>query len=107
MVKQFEITWGYNCIKGSETRFMLYVKHGDQWKLIKELDSHCDGSEDGYKSFKQLVEHDAPVGKEFILGLSAVNQAGESEKIEYLISIPIPDPESPENFTIKILNGGD
>jgi len=102
MVKQFEITWSYNCIKGLETHFRFYVKLGEKWKLLKELESYCSGNDDGYKSFKEVIEYDASVGKEFILGLSAVNQNGESKKIKYPVYIPVPDPDSPENFAITV-----
>jgi len=103
MIKQFEIAWSYNCVKGTETRFRLYVKVGEEWKLIKEMDSRCVGNKEGSQSFTEVVEHDAPVGKEFTLGLTAINATGESEKTEYPVYIPIPDPDPPENFAVTIL----
>ena len=102
MNRQFEITWSYNCVKGTVTHFRLYIKLGDQWKLLKEMNSYCNGSKSGSQSFTEVIEHDAPVGKEFVLGLTAVNQAGESKKIEYPIYIPVPDPDLPENFAITV-----
>jgi len=105
--KNFKAVWDYGCPAGMEIHFNLYMKD-EQWQLIKEMDLYCTQEDQETKHFEELFECEIPdLGKDYIFGLSAVNDEGvESDIVESVVHVPLPPPEIPQNFKVFLDDGG-
>jgi len=103
-VKTFKARWSYNCPAGLAIHFRIYVKDGNQWQLIKEMDSYCTEEDQETKYFEELFECEIPtLGEDYIFGMTAVNREGvESDIVESTVHIPLPKPEAVQNFNVEV-----
>jgi len=103
-VQAFKASWDYNCPAGMEIHFKLYVKNGDQWVLIKQMESYCTEEDQESKHFEEAFEYEVPaLGHDYTFGMTAVNSEGaESDMAECTTHVPLPKPEIPLNFNVEV-----
>ncbi|MCD6125060.1 hypothetical protein J7J62_07825 [bacterium] len=104
VTRTFKANWNYNCPAELEIHFKLYIKDGDQWILIKQMDSYCTQEDQETKHFEELFEYEIPaLGKDYIFGMTAVNREGtESDIVQCTVHIPLPKPEAVQNFKVEV-----
>ena len=87
-----------------EIHFRIYVKEGDQWQLIKEMDSYCTEEDQETKYFEELFDCEIPtLGKNYTFGMTAVNREGtESDMAECTVHILLSKPWAIQNFNVEV-----
>jgi len=103
-MQTFKASWDYNCPASLEIHFKLYVKNGDQWALIKQMDSYCAKEDQESKHFEEVFEYEiSELGQDYTFGMTAVNREGvESDMAECTTHVPLPKPEMPLNFNVEV-----
>jgi len=103
-LKTLKASWSYGCPAGLAIHFKLYIKNGDQWQLIKEMDSYCTEEDQETEHFEELFECEIPaLGQDYTFGMTAVNKEGtESDIVESTIHISLPKPKAPQNFEVEV-----
>jgi len=103
-MQTFKASWDYNCPAGLEIHFNLYIKDGDQWVLIKQMDSCCTQEDQESTHFEEIFEYEIPaLGHDYVFGMTAVNSEGiESDMAECTTHVPLPKPEAVQNFNVEV-----